>query len=473
MASKTYTTEIRVLLCQSCGAPLQVAPQGGYVACAFCRAQNEVSQRRRDFAVPAPSLPIDENERLARLRMQDGKPLVPPASIVPLLQGSTFHPAKVQEAFHVFQSTRQEVLTTHSPEAAERLYFLTLIANSHLTLAGDDARRRALLETSLETLTLPRHIQVIRCLLATASAKEGDFGSAEAWLAPCNVASDDIDADSAFRVARAFIDTGRGDYQSVVRCLGPNDDGYPIADTWDPTAAVLRANALERLGDLQGAVHSLRSRMSKESYQGRATMEKVIAAHPHLGLCAQSFGAATQGHSQAAAKVAERGASGGIGSLFFYLGIVICVFGVILALGLSIPMLIGGAISGEGVGLLAGAGSAIFSGFMALVTTVPLGAIFAGIGFALRKKGQQAAWLRMNGVPAQGTVRGFQSSGMMINNVPLMDVQVEVRLPNAAPYAATFRQLMTAELASQLTLGAVVPLRVHPQKPTEIILESA
>lgn len=471
--ARTYTTEIRVLLCQSCGAPLEVAPQGGYVACAFCRAQNQISQRRRDFAVPAPSLPIDENERLGRLRMQDGRPLVPPTSLMPLLQGSTFHPAKVQEAFLIYQATRQEVLTTHSPEAAERLYFLTLIANSHLTLAGDHARRRALLETSLETLTLPRHVQVIRCLLASASAKEGDFASAEAWLAPCNVASDDIDADSAFRVARAFIDTGKGDYQAVLWCLGPTDDAYPIADTWDPTVGVLRANALERLGDVQGAVNALRSRMSKESYQGRATMEKVIAAHPHLGLCAQSFGLAIQGHTQAAAQVAERGATGGIGSIFFYVGIAICVFGVILALGLAIPMLIGGAVSGEDVGLLAGAGSAIFSGFMALVTTVPLGAIFAGIGYALRKKGQQAAWLRINGIAAQGTVRGFKSTGMMINDVPVMEVQVDVLHPQVPPYRASFRQLMTPELSQQLAPGTVVPLRVHPQQPTQIILESA
>lgn len=473
MTRGNYTTQVRVLLCDACGAPLEVAPQGGYVACGFCRAQNQVTQRRPDFAAPPPSAPIDENERLRRLRMQDGKPLVPPPSLLSLISGGSLHPAKVQEAFHIYQGTRKEVGATHSPDAAERLYLLTLIANTHLGLAGDDARRRALLETSLETLTLPRHVQVLRCLLASAAAKEGDFASAEVWIGPCNMTSDDIEADSAFRMARAFIDTGKGDFHAVIHCLGTIDDGYPIADTWDPTAAVLRGNALERLGDLNGAVNALRSRMGKEGHQGRAMMEKIIGAHPQLNLCPRSFPAATQGHSQVAAKAAGRRADGGIGSVFFFVGLGICAFGVILAGGLAIPMMIGGLASGDEIGGLAGLGSGLFSGFMALVTTVPLGGIFATIGFIMRKKAQRATWLRLNGIPAQGTVRGHSGTGMSINNVPVVEVEVDVAHPNAPPYRASFRQLLDANLATVLQPGNIVALRVHPERPTEIILEAS
>jgi hypothetical protein len=468
---KAYTTEIRVLLCQACGAPLAAAPQGGAIACSYCHAQNHIGQRRNDsVAMSAPQSTLDEGQRVARLRMQDGRPLVPPMSLMPLLGNGGFHPAKVEEAFHIYRATRNEVLATHSPEAAERLYFLTLIANTHLTQIGNDEQRRAILETTLDTLSLPRHVQVVRCLLASASAKEGDIASAENWLAPCNPRSEDIDSDSAFRVARAFVDTTRGDFNAVIQNLGPIDDGYPIADAWDPTCAVLRANALERLGDLGAAVTSLRSRMSKENQSGRATMEAIIAAHPQLALCPQSFAMATQGHAQVAAQAMSSNTGAGIGSIFYYVGIAICVFGVLLTLGLALPMIIGGVAAGEpGVGF----GSGLFSGFMALVTTVPLGAIFALVGRMLRVKGQRAAWLRLHGVPAQGRVRTMQQTGMRINNVPVVRVEVEVQHPQVPPYVASFEQLFNSSLAVALVPGAVVPLRVHPQQPNEIALESA
>ena len=470
-----YTTAIRVLLCEACGAPIETTPAGGHVPCSFCRAQNVVSLRPKASAqVPPPSMPIDENERLRRLRMQDGRPLVPPQSLAYLLQGGTFAPEKVQEAFHVYQATRKEVTATHSPEAAERLYFLTLMMNTHLGLSNDDSRRRALLETSLETLSLPRHVQVLRCLLASASAKENDVASAEQWIAPCNPRSDDLQADSGWRCARAFIDTVKGDFHSVINTLGHLDDQVPVDDAWDPTAAVLRANALEKLGDMNAAVTALRARMGKESHDGRAMMEKVIGAHPQLALCAHSFPHATRGHSQEAAQKVARGADGGIGSIFFYVGLFILAIGLVIALGIIFVAIIGDIATGASLQTIIGTGiGALFGAFMAFITTVPLGAIFAGVGYFLRKQAQQAAWLRINGIPAKGTIRGYQPTGTRINGVPVVRVEVHVQHPNLAPYVASFKQLLSGSLASQLQAGKVVPLRVHPQKPTEIILESA
>ncbi|MGE0787235.1 MAG: hypothetical protein AB7S26_16305 [Sandaracinaceae bacterium] len=475
MTRKTYTTQVRVLLCQQCGAPLETAEQGGAVACGYCRVENQVSRRRDALPFAPPSMPIDENERQRRLRSQDGRPLVPPPSLVPLLSGNGIHPAKLDEAFHVYQATRREVQATHSPEAAERLYFLTLIVNNHFGTTGDDARRRAVLETSLDTLDMPRHVQCLRSLLASASIKEGDLASAEQWLAPLNPRSDDIDSDSAFRVARAYVDTYRGDFHAVINLLGHLDDGYPIADTWDPTAAVLRANALERLGDVQAAVTALRSRMGKESQGGRATMEAIVRAHAQLQLCAQSFPIAMQGHAQHAAQHAASRTGGGIGSIFYFVGIGIMGFGVLLAVGLSVPMMLGGLFGGGGgmEGGLIGMGSGLFSGFMALVTTVPLGLIFAVIGHRFREKAKRAAWLRVNGIACQGRIRGVSPTGVSINDVPVVRVEVEVLHPSVAPYVASFEQLYGSDIASVMQPGGTVPIRVHPQQPTEIILESA
>ncbi len=316
-----YTTEVRILLCESCGAPLEVGADGGVVACSYCRVQNHVLRRNPEgFATPAKSLPVDENERLRRLRMQDGKPMVPPASLQSLMGPAGLADAKINEAFHVYQATRKEVVATHSAEAAERLYFLSLMLNTHLTTTKDDARRRALLETTLETVFLPRHIQVIRCMLATASAKERDLSSADKWLEPCDPRSDDIEADSSYRIAHAFVATVRGDFQKVLHMLGPQDEAYPFADAWDPTSAVLRANALERMGQHDAAVQALRDRMGREGFAGRAMMEKIINAHPEMALCPQSFQLAHQGHVKVAAKKAESSGGGMIGAIFYWVG---------------------------------------------------------------------------------------------------------------------------------------------------------
>ncbi len=472
MTRNTYTTQIRVLLCQMCGAPLEVAPAGGAANCSYCHTQNQVTGRRNPAIAP-PSMPIDENERMRRLRMQDGRPLVPPPSLMPLLGGHGFHPAKVEEAMHIYQATRRELLATHSPEAGERLYFLTLIANNHFGVAGDEARRRAFLETTLETVELPRHLQVMRCLLASSSAKEGDVASAEQWLEGCNPRSDDIESDSAFRVARVFVDTARGNYQAVIAALGTVDDAYPIADTWDPTAAVLRANSLEKLGDVGGAVNALRVRMAKEGAGGRAMMQKIITAHPSLALCAQSFPIATQGHAQQAAHSAASGAGGLIGSIFFYTGIGICIFGVLLAAGISIPMLLAAQSDPTGITTTSNTLGAILGGGITLVVTLLMGGIFAGVGYAFRKKGQQAAWLRVNGISAQGRVRSVQPTGTVINGVPMVRVEVEVSHPNGAPYIGAFTQLYDANIQMAVQPGATVPLRVHPEQPSEMILEAS
>ena len=62
---------------------------------------------------------------------------------------------------------------------------------------------------------------------------------------------------------------------------------------------------------------------------------------------------------------------------------------------------------------------------------------------------------------------------MRINNVTMLRVEIEVMHPSLPPYATSFDQLYDHSMASALAPGNIVPLRVHPEKPSEIILESA
>jgi hypothetical protein len=467
-----FTAEIRVLLCENCGAPLEAPIDGGALACTYCRAQNVVATRdeRPTLGMPAVPMPIDEDERMRRLRTQDGRPMMPPQSLMYLMSGSSFDPSKVQEAFLVYQATRKEVKATHSPDAAERLYFLTLIASNYLAETNDDARRRAILETSLDTLFLPRHKQVLRAQLSTAAAREGDLVAAERWLAPCDARSDDLDSDSAWRVTRAYIDTVRGDHRAVLAVLGHLDNQIPIADARDPQAAVLRANALERLGDIPNAVQALRSRMSAENAAGRQAIEQYVRLSPRLQLCTQSLPMATQGHAQQAAKVAQSGAGGGVGLVLGIVGIGLLVLAAVLTLGPIVPGLLFAIGNGGGFNVEALLGS------IGLGLTMSLGPGIAGVvmtlvGLGLHRGAKQAAFLRLHGLPARGTIRNVEGTGTRINNVPLLRIHVNVLRDGAAPYDASFTQLASPGLMMQLQPGAQVPLRVHPQNPSKMILE--
>ncbi len=458
----TFTTQVRVLLCESCGAPLEAPVGGAAVACSYCRAQNVVARRDERPTLGAPAVaPIDEAERMRRLRMQDGRPLVPPASIMYLLDGSSLQPAKVEEAFLIYNASRREVKATQSPEAAERLYFLTLIASNYLVQTGDAARRRALLETSLDTLYLPRHKQVLRGQLATAAAREGDIGAAEQWLAPCNPRSDDLESDSAWRVARAYIDTTIGRFDAVLAVLGPVDDQVPIDDSRDPVAAVLRANALERLGHGQAAVEALRARMANEAASGRQAIEHFVATNAHLHLCAQSLPIARQGHAQKAAEAAASGAGGGVGCLLLVIGapmllvaIGAVVLGVLAELGIRVGIVDG---IGDALGLALGLG----------IT----GVILTPLGYGLWRSAREAAFMRMHGISATGIVRGIEATGTSINDVPMVRVHVQVSLHGHAPYVATAKLLLHPTLAAVIQPGRELPIRVHPHDPSKVVLE--
>ncbi len=474
MARTHFTAEIRVLLCEACGAPLEAPVGGGAIHCTYCRVQNQVSTRdeRPTLGMPAVAAPIDEAERMRRLRSQDHQPLVPPAGILYLLAGSTFDPAKVEEASHVYQATRKEVRATSSPDAAERLYFLTLVANNYYGQANDPERRRAILETSLDTLFLPRHKQVLRCELARAAAKEGDAAAAERWISPCNPRSDDLQSDSAFRLARSYIDTCRHDWRAVIAVLGGEDEAVPIDDSRDAICAVLRANALERAGDVPAAIRALATRMGRESAEGRHAIEAFVRSAPELALCPVSLPQALAQHSAVAAKAAEAGAGGGIGTIFFFVGIGILGLGVVMGLAGFVPIVVAGFSFTHDVGALLGVlGGAVGAGVVMAIGPLIMGGVFTAVGHVLRKGAKNASFLRQHGVRARGRVLGMEPTGTTINDVPMMRVRVTVLRDDAAPYESAFSQLMQPHVAAHLAIGREVPLRVHPTKPDEIMLE--
>ncbi len=476
MARTMFTTQVRVLFCENCGGPLESAVQGGAVPCSFCKATNAVRPRLDRFQAMSAQA-ISEPERLGRLRMQDGVPLRPPPSLASLVAGNGIPDHKLTEAFDVFQATRKEVKTTNSPDASERLYFLSVMVAGTLALKGDFTRVRALLETALDVVVLQRHQNCLRAMLARNAVREGDVVSAEQWLSGCDPRSDDLPSDSDYRVARGLLDTARGDFQSVLAMLGRTNAEVPIADSLDEAAAVVRANALEKLGDVPGAISVLKDRMARSSAFGRQALETFARVYPSLGLCAVSLPQAMAQHTQVAVQGASARAGGNTGMILIVVGVLSALFTLVIAAVTMIPMAaipfgVGAGTGSEG-GILAGlavGGTELFVCFIIGVTTIlPLG--FVGfLGYRLMARGREAAWLRQHGISATAQVRSLQSTGTRINHVPLMRVTVSYQTPQG-PRESSTDMLMPMHLQVQLVPGATVPIRIHPQDPGKMVIE--
>jgi len=454
----TFSYQVRVAACDRCGAPCEANIAGGSFACRFCNAQNQLAVRDEGLVAP-PHQPVPEHERIQRLRMQDGKPLLPPPSIAHLMPNGQIEEWKIQEAVAVWNGTRQELRSMPGNfEAAERLVFLTMVLAQHFSAKGDKMRQRSLLEGCLDVVTLPRHRQIMRGFLARAAVRAGDLQAAEAWLKPCDPLSDDLQMDSAWRFSRAFIDTAYGNFQRVLDVLGPGPQDVPIEDASDDVCTVFRANAWEKLGRVDQAIALLRQRMVVGGGTGRQVVQRVIQMYSDWSLCAISYPQAAAGHAERAGTIAARRASGGIHVVFVPLGILMFLGGLASLLYVIVGAV--GVIDLDG-GTMGGLGS--MGG-----TFLLMGGIFGGIGLVMRKNAQRAAWLRVNGVSAMGQIQGMAPTGLSINNVPQMQYTFLITLPGRPPYQATTKALM----GGLRMTGGSVPLRVNPNNPSEFIIES-
>jgi hypothetical protein len=453
----SFSYQLRVAACDRCGAPCEAAVSGGSFACRFCHAHNQLATRDEALVAPARA-PVNEHERIARLRMQDGKPLLPPPSVQHLMPGGQLPEWKVDEAVAVWNATRQELRAARGNyEAAERLVFLTMVLAQHFQLNGDKLRQRSLLEGALDVVSIPRHRQIMRGFLCRAAVRAGDLQAAESWLQPCDPTSDDLQMDSAYRFSRAFIDTARGNFQRVLEVLGQGPHDVPIEDASDDVCAVFRANAWEKLGRPDQAVGLLRERLASGGGTGRQTVDRVIKVYADWSLCAMSYPQASAGHAVIASQRAATSASGGIHLVFVPIGALMLVGGLLAIVAVVLGA--AGVLDLQEEGLM---GIGITGG-----TFLLLGAVFLPIGLVLRKSAHRAAWLRMHGLSATGQVQSASHSGMEINNVPMMQLTLIVQLPGRAPYQAT-----TKALGARLAPGSLVQLRVHPGNPSEILIET-
>jgi hypothetical protein len=283
-----FSRESRLLLCHNCGAPLDVDVQGGDVRCQYCGTITRFARRdeQQDAAErhAAETTRLTESQRLELLRAQDHRRLGVPQSIAVLLRAGQIPPEGARAALTAWLASLQGVQAGATLVEPGRLFYLTLLVAPTL----EPRHERALLENAAEALSDKRYRQILRCSLAQRAVLAGDFVGAGEWLETCDQRSTDLQEDSAFRLAASCVATARCDFRLVLTVLGKFFDQVPILDGRDAEAAILRANALEKTGDVVGARRQLLS-FGLRDPRNLADLHDAAARLRPLSPCPGSF----------------------------------------------------------------------------------------------------------------------------------------------------------------------------------------
>ena len=283
-----FDFDARVLLCPQCGAPVHVSVVGGSFTCEYCRSLVVVQPR----SAPAASGPaLTEDQRIEELVGQladyeDDRQNWPPDFAQVAMVGA--NDQNIAQVLAMWQSYCDRA-KAGDPTAGDFAVKLTAPLSNYFSQHGQDERRRALFESTLEAVPSPGQQEVMRCRLSRAALKAGEVDAARAWLASCDPAPLDLDADSDYRVSAAYMATYDHDYGRVLTLLGPAHGSIPVAVSSRTLVVMLRANAFEKNGSLDQAVANLLDFAGhSEGNLAERSYVAVMKANAWLDLCPQS-----------------------------------------------------------------------------------------------------------------------------------------------------------------------------------------
>lgn len=285
-----FSTEVRVVACPHCGAPLQLAREGGHTQCGYCQAQLDVVPRDDAPLHRAGASLLTEAERIQGLWAQAsgfGMKILPPEMRV-VLAGGALTADRVGGALGIWRTYCQRAYAGDAVAGDHAVLITGSIASYFAVVAKDAQRQRALFESTLDALRDPAQKQVLRCHLARLALRAGDPASARAWFAACDASSPDLQADTAYRVTYAHLATAHGDFANVLAALGATPSSIAVAMPSRLQVAVLRANAVERTGDVNAAVGQLLTEADALP-GGRQVIPEIAETNAHLQLCPQSM----------------------------------------------------------------------------------------------------------------------------------------------------------------------------------------
>ncbi len=271
---------VRVLACAHCGAPLgDVASRG--LQCGYCGARNRVSMPTRLPTTP----PLAREEQLRRLAAQTGRRRTSPL-VADFLDGKHLATWREQEAVAAWVRARGSV--EHDEASATRFFELTKLLADAAHKSGDAMRERALLESGFDTSHLPRWRTYFAAVLAQRAAALGDPRSCRGWLERADPSTDDLPAFSALVIAQALLARLENNPGATLSAVGTLAAPAPLMADDEAVGAVLRADALERCGEVNAGADALESFVEARWPMSRA---EVVLAREKLrsDACPRAF----------------------------------------------------------------------------------------------------------------------------------------------------------------------------------------
>lgn len=286
--TSVFAFDARVLLCPRCGAPVHVSAVGGSFTCEYCRSLIVVQPRSEPAATGQA---VAEDQRIRELVRQMGAHADASQNWPPDFAEVARVGATDQNLAHVLAMWQSycDRAKAGDPAAGEFAVMLTAPLSNYFGLHAQDERRRALFESTLEALPSPAHQEVMRCRLSRAALKAGEVDAARAWLASCDPAPLDLDADSEYRVSAAFVATFDHDFDRVLTLVGHAHGSIPVSVSSRALVVMLRANAFEKSGRLDEAVAALLDlARHSEGNLAERSYAAIMTANSWLDLCSQS-----------------------------------------------------------------------------------------------------------------------------------------------------------------------------------------
>ena len=75
-----------------------------------------------------------------------------------------------------------------------------------------------------------------------------------------------------------------------------------------------------------------------------------------------------------------------------------------------------------------------------------------------------------SGIAGQATIRSMRDVGVVVNEMPLIEMDLQVEVPDRDPYEVTHRQVIPHSSLGALQLGETVPVLVDPQDPDSLVV---
>jgi len=216
----TFATEIRVLICDQCRAPLPAPTAGGVATCEYCGTSRQVAPRP---VAPDPLCPpqpgLGEAERIAMLRQQAqvyetvdnpyGYAYAPPGLETlqsALVSRGSLDPTVRQMAETAYYRGYSEARANPADAAgARRLSWAARVFVEALNSQDQFLRSRAVLEATAEVLRDPGYRYILYVDLSKAARGSGELDASEGWLSLCHPRPMYLDLDSNYRVAAGCL----------------------------------------------------------------------------------------------------------------------------------------------------------------------------------------------------------------------------------------------------------------------------